>query len=270
MLLGAGSFGTSISSAAFNPSIALPGVSPSPHYHTPVGPGSAALYRSYCIANGIDTSNLIQPHHAGVPASLVPVKTVDEQCMDSFYRYFHGSHPFVLPQKWLLQIAKEGRIEALLASIRWVGSLYIDVAPHIRERMLKEAHLLAHDPQTPKDGFFVQALMVMIVGLDGSCQQEKARILLGEAETVAVGIALNTRPFATLQGHNMAVMEESWRRTWWDLFIIDGMIAGVHRMTNFLLYDVPADVGLPCEEHEYLSGVSLQPLATTKWHVVQR
>jgi hypothetical protein len=38
------------------------------------------------------------------------------------------------------------------------------------------------------------------------------------------------------------------------------MIAGVHRVTKFLLFDIQADVGLPCEEQQYLSGVS-KPIA---------
>jgi hypothetical protein len=38
------------------------------------------------------------------------------------------------------------------------------------------------------------------------------------------------------------------------------MIAGVHRVTTFALFDISADVALPCEEHQYLSGVSNRPL----------
>lgn len=98
--------------------------------------------------------------------------------------------------------------------------------------------------------------MLLIIGLDGSGQQEKAREMLADAERIALQISLNTRSFATMHGRGLSVLEESWRRTWWDLFVIDGMIAGTHRATNFLLFDIPADVGLPCEEHQYLGNVS--------------
>jgi hypothetical protein len=30
----------------------------------------------------------------------------------------------------------------------------------------------------------------------------------------------------------------------------------VHRVTNFLLFDIPTDVGLPCDELQYRAGVS--------------
>ncbi|KAI1267207.1 hypothetical protein F5Y18DRAFT_425051 [Xylariaceae sp. FL1019] len=65
---------------------------------------------------------------------------------------------------------------------------------------------------------------------------------------------------ATTHGGGNPRLEESWRRTWWDLFVVDGMIAGVHRQTNFLLFDIVADVGLPCEEQEFLSGKVPRPM----------
>ncbi|KAJ4190532.1 hypothetical protein NW759_016731 [Fusarium solani] len=102
--------------------------------------------------------------------------------------------------------------------------------------------------------------MLLVIGLDGCCQQEKSRETLSDVEKMAMHIALHTRPFATLNGRGMLVLEESWRRTWWDLFVIDGMIAGVHPVTNFLLFDVASDVALPCEEYQYLSGNIPKPL----------
>jgi hypothetical protein len=37
------------------------------------------------------------------------------------------------------------------------------------------------------------------------------------------------------------------------------MIAGVHRDTDFALFDVSVDVDLPCEEWQYFSGVGCFP-----------
>lgn len=256
MLLGAGSMSTSISGSSFSPGIALPGANPVPHYQTAAGVSNAQLYRSYCIANGIDVSPSAQSQSGSVMGAGIPAKNLPERCIDSFYHFFHAAHPFVLPQKWLMPMAADGSLEVLLAAMRWAGALYIRAQPSIRDRLLDEAYQLIYDPQTTQDGFYVQALMVLIVGLDGSCEQEKARDLLGRAEGTAIHIGLNTRPFASLNGKGMLILEESWRRTWWDMFIISGMIAGVHRVTNFFLFDVPTDVGLPCEEHQYVAGVS--------------
>lgn len=162
----------------------------------------------------------------------------------------------MLPSNALLRVAKDGSISPLLAALKWIGSLYIEVGPW-RARYLEEALRLAYDPATPRDGFLLQTLLLLTIGLDGNCEQEKARQLLSESENLALQLSINSRTFAAVHGRGAPVLEESWRRTWWELYVVDGMIAGVHRHTNFLLFDFQADVALPCEEYQYLSGVSL-------------
>ncbi|KAJ4858328.1 fungal zn(2)-Cys(6) binuclear cluster domain-containing protein [Trichoderma breve] len=251
MLLGAGVSSampvplpsTPMAMQSFSPNGLLADAPATPFQTTPAVT-QAQLYRSYCSINGIEPANM----------------TLQERCIDSFYRYFHGSHPFVLPKEHLLRYASENSIDPLMAVIRWVGSLFIDVGKS-RLSLYDDAMRLLDDLTQPQDGFKVQAMMLSIVALDGCCQNEKAAQLLGRTETLALSIGLNKAHFATLNGRSNPVLEESWRRTWWDLFIIDGMVAGVHRMTNFLLYDVPAEVSLPCEEHQYLSGHIPQPMS---------
>ncbi|KAJ0309161.1 hypothetical protein COL516b_003059 [Colletotrichum fioriniae] len=265
MLLGAN--GTSVPTTmqngmAFNtPGVVLPDT-PSTTFAATPNFSNLQLYRSFGAAIGFNSTQLaLGQSQPGVPAQ-VPVPTLAERCLDSFYHHFYASHPFALPKEWLLRIMRDTNMEPLLAAIRWVGALFLDVGP-ARAGFLDEALRLVQDPTTRRDGFFVQALILLIVGLDGSCEQEKARNLLGEAERIALELGLNTRDYATQYGRGIPVLEESWRRTWWDLFVVDGMVAGVHRQTNFLLFDVPADAALPCEEHQYLSGTIPPPLTLT-------
>ncbi|KAJ0339737.1 hypothetical protein COL922a_004129 [Colletotrichum nupharicola] len=254
MLLGAN--GTSAvmqnTMAPFNPGVVLPDT-PSTTFGATPNLTNLQLYRSFGAAIGFNSNQLaLNQQQNGVPAQ-VPVPTLAERCLDSFYHHFHASHPFALPKEWLLRIMRDTNVEPLLAAIRWVGSLFLEIGP-ARAGFLDEALRLVQDPTTTKDGFFVQALILLIVALDGSCQQEKARTLLGEAERIAIEQGMNTREYATQYGRGIPILEESWRRTWWDLFVVDGMVAGVHRQTNFLLFDVPADAALPCEEHQFMSG----------------
>ncbi|KAL6851028.1 hypothetical protein ACO1O0_008154 [Amphichorda felina] len=212
--------------------------------------------RPYCetSATDVSTQDLNSPTRS--TAVQGPLPSLAERCLDSFYQNFHASHPFVLPKDFLLRFAREGTIEPLLSAMRWVGSVYIDV-PSSRESLFDEAYQRVRDAsKTPstRDAFLVQAMMILIVGMDGATMNEKARGLLRDVEKLAIEIALNTRPFAIFHGRGMPVLEESWRRTWWDLFVIDGMIAGVHRQTNFDLFDIASDVALPCEEAQFLSG----------------
>lgn len=189
-----------------------------------------------------------------------------DECIRSFYRFFHASHPFVLPEEFLLRFAAQGSIEAVVSVLRWVGSSYLYAdRPSARTTLLEDALRLVYSPIMARDAFLVQAMMLLVIGLDGAGQYTKGKDLLKDAKELAIEIGLNTRPFAVLYGQGVAVLEESWRRTWWELYILDGMFAGVHRVTDFTLFDVPADVALPCEESQYNTGVSLSlsPMPTT-------
>ncbi|KAK6866269.1 hypothetical protein PG995_002797 [Apiospora arundinis] len=257
MLLGA-TVATPAQALTYNSILGLPEPSPaamSPFVATP-GFSGLQLYRN--------------PYLDPVTGALIefdnrsrPPQTLPERCVDSFYHHFFPGHPCCLPKPHLLRLAKEGQcnVEPLLAAMRWTGSLYFDVGGPARATLLDEAMRLIYAPDAAKDGFLVQAMVILLIGLDGSCENDKARDLLSDVERIAIEIGLYQRAYATNHGQGDLVLEESWRRTWWDLFIVDGMVAGVHRQTNFLLFDIVADVALPCEEHEYLSGFIPRPMS---------
>ena len=225
---------------------------PAPLCSTPAAPLSQMhLYRNPFAVNNSNNNN----NSMLMAASMPPVASITDRCLDAFYHFFFSGHPFVLPKDILLSLAKDSTVntEHLLAAMRYIGSLYIDAGP-ARAMFLDEAIRLAYLPTCPQDGFLVQTLIMLIVGLDGSCEQERARQLLADVERIAIDIGLHRRDFASVNGRGNPIIEESWRRTWWDLFVVDGMVAGVHRVTNFALFDVHADVALPCEEAQYLAG----------------
>lgn len=258
MLLGAGTPAPMpMSMAGFHTGHVIPATPGSAFPGTPsqmLNMNGLQMYRPYGNTSGYQSNQLVLNQQGLIPTQ-VPVQSPAEKSIDSFYRNFHAGHPFVLPRDWFFRIREDTNVEPLLAAMRWVGSLFVDVGP-ARAGFLEEALRLVSHPDTKRDGFLVQALILLIVGTDGNCQQEKARQLLGDAERLALEIDLNRRDFAAIHGRGLPVLEESWRRTWWDLYIVSGMVAGVHRQSNFYLFDVHADVALPCEEQQYLSGVS--------------
>lgn len=245
---------SAISVPGFNPAVVLPDTDPASAYSGPQGNlAGLQVFRNPFLAAGGGASRGMELA-AAPPTQQMP--SLPERCFEAFYHFFHAGHPFVLPRDQMLRLMNDGKtqLDAVVAAMRYIGSLYIDAGP-ARAMYLDEAIRLCYLPSTPKDGFLIQALLLVIIALDGSCQQERARELLADCERIALEINLNTRPFASMHGRGNPVLEESWRRTWWDLYVCDGMIAGVHRVTNFLLFDIAADVALPCEEHQYLTGV---------------
>lgn len=176
-----------------------------------------------------------------------------ERYIESFYLNFYAAHPFIPPKDLLLILAQQTSLEPLLAAMRWIGSLYIE-QDGARSLLTDASRLIDGTPL--KNGFLVQAMLLVIIGLDGNRQGKRAKKLMANARDISIQIKLNTHPFAATNGQGIPILEESWRRTWWELYIVDALMSGVHQTNIFILYDVPTDVGLPCEEYQYLTGVS--------------
>lgn len=176
-----------------------------------------------------------------------------ERCIEAFFYHFYPAHPFLLPRSSFLALRKVRKLNALEAAMRYVGSFYISKAPTTALGL--EAERSVYHEDCPKDGFTVQAMLILTIGLDGYTYQEKALQILIDAQDLALELGMNTRDFALLNGEGSAFLEESWRRTWWELYVVDGMIAGVHQKSSFRLDEIASYVLLPCEEKEYASGV---------------
>ncbi|KAF5673710.1 Zn(II)2Cys6 transcriptional activator [Fusarium circinatum] len=202
---------------------------------------------------GFSSQTLVGGTGNRVPRAL-PVR---ERYIDSFYQNFYAAHPFIPPKELILTLAPQISLEPLLAAIRWIGSLYIE-QDSSRSLFTDASRLIDGAPL--RNGFLVQAMLLVIIGLDGNRQEKKARKLMADARDISIQIKLNSRPFAATNGQGIPTLEESWRRTWWELYVVDALMSGVHQTNTFVLYDVPTDVGLPCEEQQYLTGQIPPPI----------
>ncbi len=77
------------------------------------------------------------------------------------------------------------------------------------------------------------------------------------ARRTALDLAMFHRQFAVENGEGDKVLEESWRRTWWQIYITDATFAAIRREAAFPTREVEVLVELPCEEEDYEAGVSL-------------
>ncbi|OCK84861.1 hypothetical protein K432DRAFT_389178 [Lepidopterella palustris CBS 459.81] len=170
----------------------------------------------------------------------------------AFFVFFYSSHPFLLPRNRMVELLKERRIPHLELAIQYIGSCFLPTAPTdvFRDAL---SRMLSHQ-NLPKDGFSVQALLLFAIGINANNEPAKAAQMLQMAINMALEIGLNRAEFALIHGHGDRVMEECWKRTWWSLFVINGLFAAVNPSIPFRLRDVVTDVPLPCEENEYLSG----------------
>lgn len=180
-----------------------------------------------------------------------------ERCISSYYYSFHPSHPLVLPHANLKALMNDAALKPLLAVMHWVGSLFM--APEGVKKQLLDAARLAVNMSAEEEatGFTVQAMAVLVIALDGSGLQAQASQLLTKAKHMLLSLGMHRNQFSIDAGTGSRVFEESWRRTWWELYVLDGMFAGAHRATSFTLFTASTDVKLPCEEDEYFSAVSI-------------
>ena len=83
-------------------------------------------------------------------------------------------------------------------------------------------------------------------------EQESALAIINQAIDLAMKLDMNSKNFAASYGMNNPVIEESWRRTWWDLYMIDGILASLNSVQHtFRLQHVQSNVPLPCEDNHY-------------------
>jgi hypothetical protein len=175
--------------------------------------------------------------------------------LDIYYSSFHHSHPIVLPREFFnqrLQTNKQSLLQ-LIPVMEFIGSLYEPKAPKEDLRIQVESLLQSDD--LPETGFTVQALQLYAVAIHSCDEFEHARAILDRAIQIAVQINMRSSSFAAEYGEGNPVLEESWRRTWWELFVIDGSFAAIRHCSAFSMNEILSDVHLPCEEAEYESGV---------------
>jgi hypothetical protein len=204
---------------------------------------SLVIGRPFPSTDIIPGRSLVQPNSSAIK----------NRCLEAFFHYGHPAHPFILPKQRLQDLLQSKPLPHLEAALCFWGSFFMPLAD--TAFFEHEAIRLVESDECPQDGFLVQALLACTIALDGMANQKKSLEMLARAEDLALEIGLNQRHFATDHGECSRVLEESWRRTWWELYVVSGFIAGVHQRSTFRIFEIPTSVPLPCQESDYLSEV---------------
>lgn len=185
-----------------------------------------------------DCSSMPQPLASG--SSIVDVHSSANQSTGSkdallelYYQYFHKAHPCVLPSRDLRQWLNEDipGMHFLILVMQFIGSLY---APKECSVALEEQVTRAKAEQQPyATGFEVQALVLYSTAVYWCDERQRARRLLDQATPKAIALGMNSRNFAVEHSHGDPVLAESWRRTWWLLYIIDAHMAATDHTVTF-------------------------------------
>jgi hypothetical protein len=178
-----------------------------------------------------------------------------ELLVELYYKFFHDAHPFVLPRTALMDRRKydSSTMQPLMLSMQFVGSIYIDnTDPEVR----RKAFQAVFESNSQPNGFLVQASLLLAIALHCKNELEDARNSLDITIRMALDLGMGMREYAVQNGEGSSVLEESWRRTWWMIFITDCLFAGIRFSPMVLLRTVITTADLPCEDENYKRGVS--------------
>jgi hypothetical protein len=198
------------------------------------------------------------------PTTGLPFSSLNQECLlDLYYTYFHTSHPCALPKVAIKQKMNDGTpgVKLLNLVMQFIGCLY---APNICSKEYSQVlesrvkvEVAVQQPYTT--GYEVQALTLYSLAICWCDELQRSHEILDSAITKALALGMYMREFATDQCGGDSVLAESWRRTWWQLYLTDAQLASSTHATHFATSqrNIIASVDLPCEESQYNLGVSI-------------
>ena len=205
---------------------------------------------------------VVQPwlNSDGFGGTNVPPDNTLEQAMqfgdhettltDLYFAKFHHTHPIMVPKPVFNSLLLPTSLRAV---VRFIGST-LDSNNATEQYKLDAAFALKQDlTWTP---FRVQALLLYAIALYSINEQADAQKYLSNAVDLACLLGMNRYGFAASHSTGHPLLEESFRRTWWELFFIDGMFAALQQRSSFRCNTVELKAGLPCEDPVFLSGSS--------------
>lgn len=183
--------------------------------------------------------SIIEDISITVPATI-PDKSQD-YLIDVYYQTVHPAHPFLIPHHayrrtpgLLPQHVME--VMCLLAG-RVVGSYCRDESVTIQS--LLERNLLSNVHK-------VQMCLLLTIASYASCNRSLGDQALKTAADTAYAIGLDSENFKC---DDNVILRESWRRTWWELYTLGGLISVLNPSTSRV--HAASDRLLPSSEDAY-------------------
>ncbi|KAK7959854.1 uncharacterized protein PG986_004708 [Apiospora aurea] len=199
--------------------------------------------------NGSSSSSCHPESTTATTASVFP-----DANLDTYYLHFHRFHPCVVPKPALERLAKDPslleKLHPLVSVMKYVGSLF---RSHSRSKEVVLPPPII-PPSSTSCPFMVQYHLLYSVALYWTDEKSRAHEQLNAAIDMAVELGMHHRSFAAEHGAGDAVLEESFRRTWWQLLSVEASTAATDRSFAFRVCEIATTVDLPCEEDEYESG----------------
>lgn len=173
----------------------------------------------------------------------------DDYLIELYYQYIHPAHPFIIPR--MMYLRDRSIIPDYLEKIMHFIASHFSSAD---SETYRQRANIDFNAGIPEDGFKVQGLLLFTLASYARFERDQGNKALTEAVDLALRIGLDSDAFASGQHH---VLQESWRRTWWELYTITGLISLIAK-SNVRLSQ-PRHLALPGDCADYESCRPIHP-----------
>ncbi|KAJ5239028.1 hypothetical protein N7468_003647 [Penicillium chermesinum] len=176
----------------------------------------------------------------------------DGYLLDIYYTYFHSAHPILPPLRFLSRQQLPAFLEQVMKFI----------AAHFTPATSSEIYrptVIAGVQEQPSSVEKAQALLLLSIVLHSRNERSEAAECLSTAVDTAFELGLNQASFADIASNGDPIRAECLRRTWWEIFVIEGMLTALGVQKVYRTNQIPLEVALPCEERIYQEGLTPPP-----------
>lgn len=180
----------------------------------------------------------------------------DGYLLDIYYTYFHAAHPILPPLRLLY---RNTQCPAYLEQVmKFIAAHFTPAASPETYRPTVVSGAWEQLPSVEK----VQALLLLAIVLHSRNERGEAKECIEAAIDLAFELGLNQATFAENASNGDPIRAECLRRTWWELFVIEGLLTALGVQQVYRTNLVPPEVPLPCEERIYQDGLTPPPPPT--------
>ncbi|CAG8071691.1 unnamed protein product [Penicillium salamii] len=179
----------------------------------------------------------------------------DGYLLDIYYNYFHAAHPILPPHRLLGRNFYPAYLEQVM---KFIGAHFTSAASSDLYRPTVVSMVRDQASAVEK----VQALLLLAIVLHSDNERAEAGVCLAAAVDTAFELGMHQGSFAIIASNGDPIRAESLRRTWWELFVIEGMLTALGVQREYRTNMVPLEVALPCEERIYHEGLAPPPSPT--------
>lgn len=195
------------------------------------------------------THGSFQPLVSPAPYSWSPSPADRERLLTLFYRHLFGAHPFMVPKAYYTAQNYPIYLDLVVC---FAGQQY--APPTFEAEALQSAVSLAMAGADEQSSCRVQALILYAIVLHAHQKPKEAGECITRAVVLALQLGMNEASFARANAAESPVLEESLRRTWWELYTVDVYLAAIHRRPTFETAAAKSLPLLPCAQAVYEAG----------------